>query len=297
MPEESTVDAGAALDRLSVCEFTTPDLTFEEDLELYREIGAAGISICEVKLDDEDDDEVKVVKMRESGLKAAVCIPVNIAVLPADPLFPGPETIDDRVAAICDSIRRLARFEPASVCVITGAQRDLEAGEARQIAVEGLREAAEVAKECGVRLSIEPLRTDGGLDISLVRTVGETLELIAEIGVDNVDIAYDVYHLWDTPDVLEVTAANAPAVGGVHVCDWHEPPRGVGDRLVPGEGEMDLPPIIRALEGGGFGGWYDLEIFSDKELPDSLWKWPPRELVEKGRDGFLSVWDRASKSA
>jgi sugar phosphate isomerase/epimerase len=275
--------------RFSVCQFSTPDLSFEEDLELLRDLGIAGASICEVKLREGEEGQ-QLEALRNSGLEAAVCIPINIGVLSCDPLFPGPEAIDDRVTAMCDSIRRLAPFKPDSIVVVTGSARGRDLADARRIAVEGLREAARVAADHGVRLSIEPLRTDGGLDISLVSTVTETLELIDEIGAPNVDIAYDIYHLWDTPQVLELTERHAGAVGGVHVCDWREPPRSPGDRLLPGEGTIDLPPIFAALEAGGYSGWYDLEIFSDKSLPDSLWNWAPRELVERGRDGFIDNW-------
>jgi sugar phosphate isomerase/epimerase len=275
--------------KFSVCEFTTPDLTFEEDLELYASIGATGISICEVKLRAGEEDQQLAV-FRTSGLQAAVCIPINIGVLNCEPIFSGPEDLDDRLTAMCGSIERLAAFAPASVVVITGSPRGHTNAEARRLVVEGLRTAARRAAAFGVRLSIEPLRTDAGLDLTIVSTIDETLSLIEEIGEPNVDIAYDVYHLWDTPNIVALTQDHAGAFGGVHVCDWREPPRSVGDRLVPGDGAIDLPVLFGALEHGGFDGWYDLEIFSDKELPDSLWAIPPRELVESGRVGFERAW-------
>jgi sugar phosphate isomerase/epimerase len=292
---DSTVADVVALSRFSVCEFTTPDLSFEQDVELCREVGAAGLSVCEVKLDDPDRDEDRARALADADLHSAVAIPVNIGVLTCGDMFPGPEDVDDRVQAMCDSIRRLARFGPASIVVITGSPQDRDPGEARRIVVEGLREAARVAAEFGLRLSLETLRADGGLDLSIVNTITETLELIEEVGAPNLDIAYDVYHVWDEPDLLELTVRHADRIGGVHVCDWREPPRSVGDRLAPGEGTIDLPSILAALERGGFRGWYDLEIFSDKDLEDSLWNLPPRELVERGRDGFLDAWAKASQ--
>jgi sugar phosphate isomerase/epimerase len=283
----------ASVPRLSICEFTTPDLTFEEDLALYRDAGAAGIAICEVKL-REGEESSQLAALKASGLEATICIPVNIGVLTCEPDFPGPVEIDDRIAAMCGSIRRLAAFSPERIVVITGSPRGREADEARRLVVDGLRQAARVAAEHDTALSIEPLRTDGGLDLTIVSTIPETLDLIDEIGEPNIDIAYDVYHLWDTPNVLDLSREQAGRVGGVHVCDWREPPRGTGDRLVPGDGSIDLPAIFAALKQGGFDGWYDVEIFSDKSLPDSLWLWPPRELVERSRDGFHEAFAAAS---
>jgi sugar phosphate isomerase/epimerase len=273
-----------------VCQFTTPSLTFEQDLELYRETGALGVGLCEAKLRAGEDEE-QLGTFHASGLIASIAIPINIGPLPCEPEFPGPASIDERVEVMCDSIRRLARFSPESVILITGSGRGRTREDAWSIAVEGLREGARVAAEFGTRISIEPLRTDGGLDLTLVSTLPETLALIEDIGAGNVDVAYDVYHLWDTPDIVSLTEQHAGAIGGVHVDDWREPPRGVGDRLLPGDGTIDLPALFGALEVGGFRGWYDLEIFSDLALPDSLWKIPPRDLLERGRSGFLREWE------
>lgn len=284
-----------AMSRFSICELSTPDLTFEEDLELYSQVGAAGISVCETKLDDEDDDARRVAAMKEAGLKCAVAIPTNNGVLTCGNLFPGPEDIDERIEAMKGSIRRLAPFEPDTIVVLTGSPRERTAREAREVAVRGLREASAVAAEYGFNLSLEPIREDLDLDVSTVATIAETLDLIAEVGAPNLDICYDVYHLWDQPDVNAETERHADQIGGVHICDWREPPRlGIGDRLVPGDGEMDLPPVIAALERGGYKGWYDIEIFSDKDLPDSLWNRPPREFLERSRDGYLEAWARAA---
>ena len=88
------------------------------------------------------------------------------------------------------------------------------------------------------------------------------MDILDEIGEPNVEIAYDLYHLWDAPNAVEMAHKAGSRVGGVHVSDWREPPRSIGDRLIP---EMGIPiaELCRALEDGGFEGWYELEIFSD----------------------------------
>lgn len=54
--------------------------------------------------------------------------------------------------------------------------------------------------------------------------------------------------------------------------------------------------MLGALERGGFNGWYDFEIFSDDgrwgtDLPDSLWKLPYDELIERANAGLLKAWN------
>jgi hypothetical protein len=45
-------------------------------------------------------------------------------------------------------------------------------------------------------------------------------------------------------------------------------------------------PILEALR---WGGLYDLEIFSDGELPGSLWREDPRELARRGVEALSGV--------
>lgn len=280
--------------KFSVCEFTTPSLTFEEDLDLYRSVGATGISICEVKL-REGEEEQQVAALKASGLKATVCIPLNIGVLDCGPMFPGPVEHDDRVNAMKQSVDRLAPFEPEGIVFITGSAEGIPEDEARARVVDGLRTVAKHAAERGINVGIEILRADGGFPFSTVQTVEQTLELMDEIDEPNLEIAYDLYHVWDAPNAVEMARKIGNRVGGVHLSDWREPPRSVTDRLMPGDGPIPIAELTRALEDGGFEGWYELEVFSDLDLEDSLWKLDPRDLVQRSYDQFLELWNKGQQ--
>ena len=93
--------------------------------------------------------------------------------------------------------------------------------------------------------------------------------------------------------MIEVARKVGGRVGGIHVSDWREPPRSVGDRLIPGDGPIPLAEIFAALESGGFDGWYELEIFSDLDLDGSLWRLDPRELIERSYAQFNEIWKQA----
>jgi sugar phosphate isomerase/epimerase len=293
--EAAEPTTSAALPLFSACAFTTPDTTFEEDLALAIEIGAQGVGICEFKLRD-GEEAAQLAAMADSGLRASICMPAHISPLPTGVVFPGPEDIDERVALMCASVRRLAPFQPESIVVITGALRERTPQEARRIVVEGLREVARVAAGENMRLGLEPQRVDVLPGRSLVSTIPETLDLLEEIGSDNIDIVYDVYHLFETEDIVELTRRHASAFGGVQICDWRAQTRGWMDRVLPGDGVIDLPALFAALDDGGYAGWYDLEVFSDDgrygaDYPDSLWKLPPRQVLEAGLAGFRRAWE------
>ena len=280
--------------KFSVSEITTLHQTFEQDLACYREAGAEGIGVWEFKLPEGDDAET-VAKLRDSGLEATTCIPGVLSVWPVP--FPGPTDPKERTEALCAAVRRFAPFEPEVILCVTGHPGDAEPVEARRVLVEGMRKAAKVAAEHGLTLGLEPLHRNVYGHWSTIGTIPETIELLDEIGEPNVGLLYDVYHLWDTDDVLEHTVRHGSRiVPSVHICDWRADTRNDFDRALPGDGIMDLPAIFGALEAGGVVDWFDLEIFSDdgtftdQDFDDSLWKQDPVDVVTRGKAGFLKAW-------
>ena len=274
--------------KFSVSEFSTLNLTWEEDLAAFAAGGAGGIGIAEAKLPA--DDAVALAQLRDSGLKATLCLPTALSILP-NALGPDPADPAERIELLSASIRRLAAFEPEMVMFLTGAQGDRDEAEARSIVVEGIRELGRVGRETGVRVGIEPIHRTASAEFSLVTDLPGAEALVDEAGDDSVGFLFDTWHLWDTPDVLEHARRLAPRFPAVHVNDWRAETRHWDDRALPGEGIMDLPAIIGALEAGGYDGWYDMEVFSGEEYPDSLMKLDPAELVRRGREGFTRAWE------
>jgi sugar phosphate isomerase/epimerase len=280
--------------RFSVSEITTFHKSFDEELAAYREAGAEGIGIFEPKL-PEGDDANSLAKLRDSGLVATTCIPGTLSIWPVP--FPGPSDPHERIEALCAGIRRLAPFEPEVILSLTGHPgADIDPDEGRRITVDGLRRAARVAAEHGLTLGVEPLHRKLYHDWSTVASIPEAIALLDEIGEPNVKVLYDVYHLWDTPNVLEDTVRHGDRiVRSVHVCDWRENTRNAYDRCLPGDGIIDLPAIFGALDAAGVVGWFDLEIFSDdgtfsEDFEDSLWKQDPVDVIRRGKAGFERAW-------
>jgi sugar phosphate isomerase/epimerase len=289
--------------RFSVSEITTLRLSFDEDLAAYREAGAEGIGVWNFKLgDDVSKDAEAAAKLRDSGLKATTCIPGTLSIYPVP--FPGPQDPEERTAELCATIERFARFEPDTILCLTGHPGDTPAAEARQVVVDGLRRAAKTAAEHGILLGLEPLHREVYGHWSMIYSIPETIDLIDEVGEPNVKLLYDVYHLWDTDEVLAHTREHASRFApAVHICDWRDPTRNDFDRALPGDGIIDLPGIFDALEAGGWEGWVDLEIFSDdgtftdQDFDDSLWKQDPVDVVKRAKAGFDAAWEARKAAA
>ena len=269
-----------------------PQSTFEEDVESCGRLGF-GLGVSEAKLGEGRDGALHAL-MEASGVKAGVSVPAVIGPL-KDAWRGGPDDPDERVARVCDGVDRLAAFEPASILVLTGAKSLHPVYEARRIVVDGLARIADAAHGHGLIVGVEVLRdeTNGSLYNDLPRTFA----LLDDAGADNLAVVFDIWHLWDAPDVLEQLATYASRISAVQLCDWRRETRWNGDRALPGDGIADIPAMLRALETNGFTGVYDLEVFSDRSKPGSIWEHDGLDdVLTKSWDGFVRAWEQAGLS-
>jgi sugar phosphate isomerase/epimerase len=223
-------------------------------------------------------------------------IPGTLSIYPVP--FPGPQDPAERTAEMCAAIRRFAPFEPEVVLVLPGAPpAEVDPDEARRVIVEGFRQAARVAAEHGLTLGMEPLHRTVYSTWTTVFSIPETIALIDEIGEPNVQVLFDVYHLHDTDNVLADSVEYGSRISpSVHICDWREETRNDFDRVLPGDGIIDLPGIFGALDVSAHPRWVDLEIFSDDgsfselDFEDSLWKQEPADVLSRAKAGFDAAW-------
>jgi sugar phosphate isomerase/epimerase len=283
--------------RFSVSQVSTLASTFADDVDTYAAAGLDGIGIWEMKLGDGPDVEA-LEALDRSGLGRAVAVPAVPSILPL-PLLPGPAEPRERISTYRASIRRLAAFRPDGLVCLTGPAGDLQPAEARTIVVDALRELGAEAEQVGLRIALEPYQREGMEDWSIVNTISEAVELIEEVGSPVIGIQFDVWHLWNTPDLLDEIEREVHRFVGVHIGDYRSPTRGFADRVLPGDGVGEVASILRALDRAGWTGYYDLEVFSDNgawgtTYPDSLWDVPAAEFVARAKATFAAAWEEAA---
>lgn len=273
--------------RAGINEFTTIGATFEDDVAAYSSAGADSIGICEPKLGADDGAARRL--LADARLEVGACVPGVPSILPL-PLMEGPADPAERVEAICASVGRLADFEPRCVLCLTGPAGDMEAGEARRTVVEGLRRIGAEAAAAGVALGVEPIQREFAHLWTIVSSLDETAALLDDVGHDDVGIMFDTWHLWNSDGLPQAIGRLAGRIVGVHVADWREPTRNTNDRVFPGDGVADLPAILAALDRSGYDGPYEVEIFSDSELEDSIWRLPPDESARRAIESLQQAW-------
>ena len=262
--------------KLAMSEISTVNATFAEDVAAYAAAGFDAIGIWELKLPD--DDEANVALLRRHGLTVANCVPAVPTILQlAIPGMEGPADPEMRINGLCASMRRLAGYDPESVLCLTGPCGDRTLDEARTIVIDGLQRVAAAAREASVILALEPVHSTQREAASFVNSLEDAIALLHDAGLDDVALMLDAYHVWDDVALWDLIARASYRIAGVHVADWPVE-AGRTDRLLPGEGVGRTREIVDALALSGWEGSLDVEIFSE---PDRFWAHPVDEAARR----------------
>ncbi|MEM1059065.1 MAG: sugar phosphate isomerase/epimerase family protein [Verrucomicrobiota bacterium] len=271
-----------------ISEYTTWPLTFEEDLELYTKCGVGAIELCESKLDPGGKGEDQLRALQDTGLVLSSVQPRMHSLFPDAPR-PEPTDPRERREHYEKTIRRIGPYFPGTTLVaITGAAPDADYDQAYRTAIREYAELANIAANEGVRIGLEPLNPILMNADTFICTLQHAWHIIQAVDDPAFGLFVDVWHIWEDAAAPALIGEYGDKIFGVHLNDW-KTPRTFGDRHLPGEGDIPLVPLIRAIDGSGYDGAYTLEIFSEHHLEDSLWK-EPEITVRQGRRAFEKLW-------
>lgn len=143
-------------------------------------------------------------------------------------------------------------------------------------ALVSLKQAAQWAAGFNVRLALEFRAAQ-----SFCTSLDTAVALVAGCGEPNVGINFDVFHYYTGPskfdDLALLTRGN---LAFVQLADVAGVPRELAsdsDRVLPGEGDFRLEPILRRFEAIGYDGWVSLELMNP-----TLWQANATQVVELG---------------
>ena len=183
-------------------------------------------------------------------------------------------TLDDNRQAVDEAVTINAQCLVLVAGGVPAESKDIS--DARQQVRDGIGKLLEYSRACNMPLAIEPLHPMYAADRSCVNTLEQANDLCDELG-DGVGIAVDAYHVWWDPGLEKEIKRASGRILGFHVCDWLvETTDILLDRGMMGDGIIDLPAMRRMVEAAGFGGFIEVEIFSEK----NWWKKPGDEVME-----------------
>ena len=146
-------------------------------------------------------------------------------------------------------------------------------------AVEGLRDCAEFAQECGVRLAGEPLNR---FEMHIVNTIADAYKMCEAVGLSNMGILADTHHSnIEELHLVDAYVKHIDRIFNIHISE--------NNRGIPGSGHAIPPELFSALLEGGYDGNFVIEAFN-ANVPETLPLlriWRPfaeteMEIAEKG---------------
>jgi sugar phosphate isomerase/epimerase len=159
------------------------------------------------------------------------------------------------------------------------------------------REVALIFADHGIRLGLEwvgphHLRAGGANQMGAnpgIFTLDGTLDLIAQIGQPNVGLLVDCYHCFTTGigegEIAKLTDAQ---IVHVHVNDAAQGTTQAtakdGERVLPGEGVIDLAGFMRGLKAAGYQGYVAAEVLAPQDIAES-----PEEAAAKVREALRNI--------
>ena len=118
--------------------------------------------------------------------------------------------------------------------------------------VENLRYATSELKKANLRLLIEPINT---FDIPgfFLNTTHQAIDILSEVGADNLFVQYDIYHAQRMEGELANTIEkNLAKIAHIQLAD--NP-----GRNEPGTGEINYAYLFKFLDRLGYSGWVGCE--------------------------------------
>jgi hydroxypyruvate isomerase len=129
---------------------------------------------------------------------------------------------------------------------------ELEPARQLELARENVAWAAELAREHGMDVLLEPVnQLDNGP--YLLPTTAAAVEFIAELGIDNIRLQCDCFHMQRSEgNIVETLRRHLPLIGHVQVAD-------APARHEPGTGEINFRFVMDELAEMGYAGLVGLE--------------------------------------
>jgi sugar phosphate isomerase/epimerase len=141
-------------------------------------------------------------------------------------------------------------------------------------AAGSLAEAAELAGVAGVTLALEFVKSS-----RFCASLDTALALIAQGESPHLGVCLDLFHYYTGPSKFEDLAYLARGnLAWLQVCDLSGTPREVAadaDRILPGEGDFQVAPILEHLARIGYDGGVSVEVLNPR-----LWRVPVDHLAD-----------------
>ncbi|SET20675.1 hydroxypyruvate isomerase [Thorsellia anophelis] len=165
--------------------------------------------------------------------------------------------LPERVNEFQDGVGKAIEYATALNCkqvnVLVGiAPEGIAMGMLQKTLISNLRFAAKELKQAGIKLLMEPINY---FDIPgfFVNRTQQAVDILEEVGSDNLYIQYDIYHMQRMEgELVNTIKQNLSKIAHIQLAD--NP-----GRNEPGTGEINYPFLFKAIDEMGYTGWIGAE--------------------------------------
>lgn len=150
------------------------------------------------------------------------------------------------------------------------------------------RELLEIGRQIGVKPAMEYLGF-----VEDINTIEAAAQIVNKSAHRDATVVHDPFHIFRGGGSFE-SLLKLPGER-IAVCHFNDAPKDPPrpqqhdkDRVMPGDGHLDLSKMVRYLKQVGYNRWLSLELFR----PD-LWEEDPREVAIRGLEKMRAVVESA----
>lgn len=264
------------IERLSLNQITTEHWSLSEAVEGCLRAEIPWIGLWRNKVAEMGLARSKQL-VRDAGLRvSSLC---RGGMFPAATATERKERIEDNRRAVEEA----AELGAEVLVLVCGPAPDRDLASARKMVEEGIEQLLPYAKECGVKLGIEPLHPMYAAERSVIVSLAEANTLAEKFSAEQVGVVVDVFHVWWDFDLYNQIARAKGRILGYHVSDWIVPtPDMLMGRGMMGDGVIELRRIRQAVEKAGYVGPIEVEIFNE-----TIWSQPGDETLSLMKARYL----------
>lgn len=270
--------------QLAINSVSTGGTTLEERLEAYS---TAGFKLVEFQLGHVKKylAEGKSVsdagkRLDANGLKCIGGFETSLE------LFSSSESQSKNHETVISNARLIGELGGTNLVVGTdGPQPPIDAENFYTQAARGLAMVADKIKPFGVNILLEFNWSP------IVKSLRTACEIVRRTNRTNVGVLFDPAHYHCTPTKFDqLTPENIALIKHIHVNNMRDKPAELShcnsDRVLPGQGCLDLKSLFGTIEKHGYTGLFSIEMFSEE-----LWKMSARDASREMYESMKLLLD------
>jgi 2-keto-myo-inositol isomerase len=267
-------------DQLAIHSLSTSHRNLEEALDAYAAAGFRYVEpylpLVKAWLEDGHTIEQTLELFDSYGLRLIASSELAVESFHAsDVLLPN-------LRANAENARLIGELGGRAMIVHTDGPEQVTPGSLDPIA-RAMVDLAEATEDLGVDIAIEFNASP------VVKSLQSAVRVAEKADHPRVGVLFDTAHYHVTPTKFaDINADSVKWIKHVHLNDMPDKPPDLThrdfDRVLPGEGVLDLPKIIAALEKGGYEGYFSIELFNA-----GLWALPAKEAARRCYESLLPL--------